>query len=153
MILADFLSAFSDVCPHAFESSSSVRSTKNISQSSAWCTHHEARTFRGDTTISLFYVSFSILFLISFSSVCLASFCPRPQTATRTPLPRPPPPPKQKAASAECAREAEQVTGLKPLLGAGKRGGRGRGRGRGGRGGSGSAARGGGRTGGGRGDN
>ena len=34
-----------------------------------------------------------------------------------------------KAASAECAREAEQVTGLKPLIGAGKRGGRGRGRG------------------------
>lgn len=34
-----------------------------------------------------------------------------------------------KAASAECAREAEQVTGLKPLVGAGMRGGRGRGRG------------------------
>ncbi|CAM9396963.1 unnamed protein product, partial [Scytosiphon promiscuus] len=34
-----------------------------------------------------------------------------------------------KAASAECAREAEKVTGLKPLVGAGKRGGRGRGRG------------------------
>lgn len=35
-----------------------------------------------------------------------------------------------KAASAECAAEAEQVTGLKPLVGAGMR----RGRGRGGRG-------------------
>ncbi|CAM9497634.1 unnamed protein product [Ectocarpus sp. 4 AP-2014] len=35
-----------------------------------------------------------------------------------------------KAASAECAREAEKVTGLKPLVGAGKRGGRGPGRGR-----------------------
>lgn len=34
-----------------------------------------------------------------------------------------------KAASAECAREAEKVTGLKPLVGAGMRGGRGRGRG------------------------
>lgn len=34
-----------------------------------------------------------------------------------------------KAASAECAAEAEQVTGLKPLVGAGKRGRGGRGRG------------------------
>lgn len=34
-----------------------------------------------------------------------------------------------KAASAECALEAEKVTGLKPMVGAGMRGGRGRGRG------------------------
>lgn len=34
-----------------------------------------------------------------------------------------------KAASAECALEAEKVTGLKPIVGAGMRGGRGRGRG------------------------
>lgn len=34
-----------------------------------------------------------------------------------------------KAASAECAAEAEKVTGLKPLVGAGKRGRGGRGRG------------------------
>eukprot|EP00752_Nemacystus_decipiens_P001941 g1870.t1 len=56
-----------------------------------------------------------------------------------------------KAASAECAREAEKVTGLKPLVGAGKRGGRGRGRGGTWRGRSGAAPRGG-RTSGGRGD-